>query len=190
MARDVDIGKPLHETYDSDNTLVALLDETIDLLSSKDTSKAVSCPRHPIAVTGVSGNTFTAGDAFGLLIEIQVPPSGIIYSATFFDLDNEGTQFDAEIFRQKPAQVASEAAWTLAVVDAPKFVTELAFVAFDDHTATQTSELTNIGKAYTAPAGIFWVQLVCRATPDMASASVNPKIQLQILPDDLNWQER
>ncbi len=153
------------------------------------TTNIVSCPVIPRQVQGVSANTFTAGDAFGLLMEIQVPKRGEIRSATFFDLDNEGSQMDMEIFNIKPVQIASEAAWTLSVADNPKFVTELPFFAFDDHIDSQTSELTNIGKSYTAPKGKLYIQMVCRGTPDMASVAVNPMLQLQILSYDPDFKE-
>ncbi len=160
-----------------------------EAIKAIQTAKIVTCPLLPAQVGGVSANTFTAGDAFGLLMVIQVPKRGEIISATFYDLDNEGSQMDMEIFNKKPAQIASEAAWTLSSADNPKFVTELSFVAFDDHTATQTSELTNIGKAYIAPEGKFLIQMVCRGTPDMASVAVNPMLQLQILSYDSDFKE-
>ena len=164
--------------------------ELLAEISARLPGKSVSCPRFPLAVTGVSLNTFTAGDAFGLLMVIEVPKSGVIYSATFYDRDDEGSQMDMEVFNYAPAQVASEDAWTLSAEDNPKFVDELSFVAFDDHTATQTSKLTNIGVAYSAPEGKLWIQMVCRGTPDMASTLVVPMLQLQILSDDPTWQER
>jgi len=167
----------------------ANLEDVQEAIKAIQTTTIVSCPIEPLAVTGVSANTFTAGDAFGLLMEIKVPKRGVIVSATFFNRDDENSQFDLEIFRHKPGQVASEAAWTLSAGDNPYFVHELAFVDNDDHTATRTSKLTNIGVAYTAPDGAFWIQMVCRGTPDMASVDVNPMVQLQIQSFDPDFKE-
>ena len=164
-------------------------ESVVSAINALQTTNIVSCPITPRQVGGVSANTFTADDAFGLLMEIAVPKRGIIVSATFHDLDNEGTQMDMEIFNSKPTQVASEATWTLSSADNPKFVTELAFFAFDDHTASQTSEIKNIGKGYTAPLGKLWIQMVCRGTPDMASVSVNPMLQLQVQSFDSDFVE-
>ncbi len=153
------------------------------------TATIVSCPKEPLAVTGVSANTFTAGDAFGLLMKVAVPKRGVIISATFFNRDDENMQYDLEIFRHEPVQIASEDPWVLSVADNPKFVTELAFASNDDHTDTRTSDLTNIGKAYTAPEGYIWIQIVDRGGSDMASESVNPMIQLQIQSFDPDFKE-
>ncbi len=154
------------------------------------TASIVSCPLEPIAVSGVSANTFTAGDAFGLLMKVAVPKRGLLVSATFFNRDDEDIQYDLEIFRHLPTQIASEAAWVLSAADNPKFVTELSFVSNDDHTDTRTSQLTNIGLAYTAPEGYFWIQIVDRGGSDMASEAVNPMIQLQIQSFDPEFKER
>lgn len=152
--------------------------------------KIISCPGDPIEIPGiVTGNAFDANDCFGIVFRIPVPKSGIIYSATFFDLDDEGTQVDLEIFNGQIPIIASDAAWAPTDGDMIKFITELAFVSFDDHINSQTSEITNIGKAYTAPTGEFWIQAVTRGTPNIAAGAL-PKIQLQIIPDGPNWKER
>lgn len=165
-----------------------MLEELIRVLRGQYAGQIVSCPEYPIQIPGVSASTFTADDAFGLMFEVNVPKMGVIYSATFWDLDDEGTQFDFEIFRNKITQIASEAKWTPVVGDLAHFVTELAFFSFDDHDSCQTSELENIGKAYTAPEGKFWIQTVCRSTPDMASPAVVPLFQMQILSFDPDWR--
>ena len=158
-------------------------------IREKKISKVVSCPSVPIQIDGITAaDAFDAGDCFGKITEIRVPLSGIIYSATFWDFDDEGSQIDLEIFKASIIQTASDAAWDPTDVDMLKFVTELAFVAFDDHISSRTSELTNIGKAYTAPDGKFWIQAVCRGTPNIAATAI-PRFQLQIIPDDPDWLE-
>lgn len=149
--------------------------------------KIVSCPATPGQIPGiVAANAFDANDCFGIVFELEVPKSGEIRSATFFDLDDEGSQIDLEIFMGQIPIIASDAAWAPVDADLLKFLTEIAFVSFDDHINNQTSEVTNIGKAYNAPAGKFWIQAVCRFTPTIAAGSM-PKFQLQILTDDPAW---
>jgi len=150
----------------------------------------VTCPLAPITIPGITAaDAFDANDCFGTIFEIDVPKHGILYSATFFDMDDEGTQVDLEIFRHSITQIASSGGWSPTDEDILKFITELAFVAFDDHDKSQTSELTNIGKAYTAPAGKLYIQAVCRSTPDIAANNM-PRVQLQILSADPDFKER
>lgn len=172
----------------SENTLSEVLKQLAG--SIKVQTKVVSCPVFPIDVPGITAaNTFAASDTFGTLIKLEVPESGIICSATFWDFDDEKTQVDFEVFKHAITQTASEDAWSPTDEDMKHFVTELSFVSYDDHINSATFELTNIGKAYTAPEGFLWLQGVCRSTPTIAAGSM-PKIQLQILSDDPNWQER
>ena len=152
----------------------------------KEGARIVVCPAIPIAVPGIGAGAHAAGDCLGTIRRIRVPKRGIIYSATFWDLDDEGSQVDLEIFRYKITQIADDAAWAPSDADMEHFVAELAFVAFDDHINNQTSDITNIGKAYVAPEGLLYVQAVCRGTPTIVTA---PLIQLQILSGDPDWRE-
>jgi len=150
--------------------------------------RIVSCPEQPESIPGiVAADALDANDAFGTLMRIKVPKSGIIYSALLLDIDDEGSQVDLEIFKSRPVQVASDAAWDLPASYVTSFVCELNFIAFDDHTSCQTSQLSNIGIAYTAPEGYLWIQAVARGTPNIA-AGASPKIQLNIIPDDPDWR--
>ena len=150
--------------------------------------KVVSCPSKPIEIPGITAaDIFDAGDCFGTIFEIAVPKSGEIRSAIFLDLDDEGSQVDLEIFKDSITQIASDAAWDLPSTELLRFVTELAFVAFDNHITCQSSDLTNIGKAYTAPGGKLYIQAVCRGTPTIA-ANKSPRVQLQISSDDPDWR--
>ncbi|KKL26396.1 hypothetical protein LCGC14_2395680, partial [marine sediment metagenome] len=106
-------------------------------LRKRSDARVVSCPRDPIALLKAdTGVTIETGDTLGLVFAIAVPKSGVIYSATFWDLDNEGSQVDLEIFKDKPTQIANDAVWALSAADLPTFVIEIAFVSFDDHIDT------------------------------------------------------
>ncbi len=162
--------------------------EEIKKITSR--GKTVSCPSIPMPIPGSDNATaLESGDTIGYVFQLAVPTSGIIYSATLFDFDDEGTQVDLEIFKAKIADVAADAAFAPTDTEGLAFLTELSFVAFDDHGVFQTSELTNIGKAYTVTDGIFYIQAVTRSTPTIA-AGVPHRVQIQILSDDPTWQER
>ncbi|MDD5703879.1 MAG: hypothetical protein PHU23_17735 [Dehalococcoidales bacterium] len=153
-------------------------------------SKIVSCPIRPVMIPGITaGDAFDANDCFGTIVKLPVPKRGIIYSATFYDIDDEGSQVDLEVFNGSITQIASDAAWAPSTTDILRFVTEIAFFAFDDHINCQTSELLNIGKAYIAPDGVFYIQAVCRGTPTIA-AGASPKFKLGILSLDPDFMEK
>lgn len=148
----------------------------------------VSCPSFPVEIQGiVTGAAYIANDALGTVTIVRVPVSGVIYSATFFDLDYENTQVDLEIFKANYTLVADNAGWTCNDADILSFVTELNFFTFDGHAANYTSEITNIGKAYNAPAGYFYIQAVTRSTPTIAAGAI-PRFQLQIQSFDPDFE--
>jgi hypothetical protein len=149
----------------------------------------VSCPVEPVEIPGiVAADAFDANDCFGTVLKIKVPKSGVLYSATYWDLDDEGTQLDLQIFKRSYTAMASDAAYSPTDADMIGFITSLTFVSFEDHINSQTSEVTNIGKAYTAPEGYFYIQAVDRATKTIAAENM-PRIQLQIISYDSTFSE-
>ncbi len=150
--------------------------------------KIVSCPAEPIEIPGIAAAAFDADDCLGTIMKIAVPKSGELRSATYLDLSDQGGQVDLEIYKRSIAQAASNAAYAPTDVESANFVTELNFVVFDDHGLFRTSEITNIGKGYTAPEGYFYIQAVNRGTNTIAAGAL-PRVQLQILSDDPTWQE-
>lgn len=153
------------------------------------TTQIVSCPLTPVEIPGITAaDELDANDAMGTLVTLLVPKRGVIVSATFYDLDYKGTQVDLEIFNHSITQVANDAAWSLGDIDVLSFLTEINFFAFDGHTACYTSEVKNIGKAYTAPEGKFYIQAVTRSTLTIAAGSM-PRFQLQIQSFDPDFKE-
>jgi hypothetical protein len=161
-----------------------MLQEILDAILTRRLSKVVACPENPISVPGTSADT-DSGDAMGTIFQIAVPPSGIIYSATLWDLADQNKQTDIYLFKHIITQVADDAAWTCSDSDILYLITALVMVPTVDHTVGRTAELTNIGKAYTAPEGKFYCQAVDRGGQTLATA---PAFQLQIIPDDPNWR--
>ncbi len=183
--RDTHIGSPslMHSPHHDDENAEQITEAINKLLGV-----IVSCPDEPVMITGITAaDAFDAGDVMGNFTKVKVPKLGIIYSATFWDLDDEGTQVDLELFKHVITQTASDAAWSPTDADMLGFVTEIPFVSFDDHINSQTAEVNNIGKAYTAPEGFLWVQAVCRGTPNIAAGS-SPRFQLQIISYDPTWR--
>ena len=164
---------------------MASLKKVMDAINKIVVSDIVSCPSEPVAIPGIGAGAEGANDAMGTYTKVKVPKKGIIYGATFFDLDDEGSQVDLEIFKRSYTAVSDNAEWDLSVADAVNFVHEISFFAFDDHKTTQTSE-DDSPKAYTAKEGYFYIQAVCRGTPTIATA---PKFQLQILSFDPEFTE-
>lgn len=165
-----------------------LLTEIRDLL--KNTNKIVSCPVAPYAIPG-SDNAVTieTGDTIGFVFKLAVPKSGEIRSALLLDRDDEGVQVDLEIFKQTIADAVADAAFAPTDVEGLSHVCELNFVSFDDHGLYQTSQITNIGMAYTAPEGFFHIQAINRGGITLP-AGVPHKVQLHILSTDPTFEER
>ncbi len=149
----------------------------------------VNCPLEPIVIPEVGTNTYTTLDTFGKIVKLKVPQRGEIRSAIYYDLDYEGLQVNLHIFRRSVTQIAPEDAWAPSDADILDLVTTLSFVSYVNHSNSYTFELTNIGKAYTAPKGFFWIQAQCVGAQDMASAEVYPRFQLQIQSFDPNFVE-
>lgn len=151
-------------------------------------TKTVACPPLPKVIPGIAAaDAFDANDCFGTIFRIKVPKSGILYAATYWDFDDESTQLDLEVFKENFTQTASDAAWAPSDEDLLNFVTEIQFYAGDDHINSYTFEAKNIGKAYVAPEGYFWIQAVDRSTKTIA-ASAMPRVQLFILSDDPDFE--
>lgn len=164
------------------------LEDVVKSILGIRTTTIVDCPLEPIEIPGSgSSGAYEVNDCMGTIFTIHVPKRGVIVSATYWDLDNEDKQLDLEIFKRNFTQIASEATWSPTDVDIVKFVTELAFVNGDDHNSSYTFDITNIGKAYTAPEGKFYIQAVTRGTPTIAAL---PRVQLQIQSFDPAFKER
>jgi hypothetical protein len=154
------------------------------ILKAQSQDKIYSIPELPVEIPGITfGDALDAGDALGTPLPLIVPKRGILYSATFWDMDDDGFQVDLEIFKEPIAAVAWDSAYAPTDAEMMNFVTELNFVAFDDHGAAQTSQIKNIGLAYTAPLGKLWIQAVARGASNIAAGN-SPRFQLHIIPFD------
>ncbi len=169
--------------------MAANLESIEQAIKDLGTSIIVSCPKESLKIPGSGSATeLDSGDTVGNVFMIPVPKSGEIRSATFWDLDDEGIQIDVFIFKAPIVDVAVDAAYAPTDVESLQYLTKLSFVSFDDQGAFQTSELTNIGKAYSVPNGKLYLQAVTRGTSNIAAGS-EPRFQLQIQSFDPNFKE-
>ena len=130
-----------------------------------------------IAVPNITpANALHADDAMGDLFGIRVPKSGIIQSATFYDVDDEGSQVDLVLTRARFTGAASDAAFSMLDDDLLTVIIQLNFTTFFDMVNGQVSSIENIGKAYRVPPekkgskmGVIYAQAIARGTPNIAA---------------------
>jgi hypothetical protein len=130
----------------------------------------------------VTGAAYADLDALGLSFFFDVPKSGIIISANYFDLDDEGLQVDLWLLREEPTLQTDNGAMVFQDGDILKVIKRLQFTAFGDANLCQTSELDNIGRAYSAPSRRIWAQAQARGALNIAVLNM-PMFSLTILPD-------
>ena len=167
-----------------------MLQEILDAIKAIKFNKMVTCPlTYPLTLNGSDAATaLESGDTLGFVTELRVPTSGIIYGATLYDFDDKGIATDLEIFTAPIANVAVDAAFAPTDAEMLNFLTELNFVAFDDQGGSQTSEIFNVGKGYSTPTGVLYLQGVTRGTPTVTAGSPY-RVRLYIISDDPNWKE-
>lgn len=122
-------------------------------------------------------------DALGTLFPIMVPVSGIIQTALYYDLDDEGLQVDLWLFDAPVATQTDNAALTLADPDLVKTVGRIQFTSFADAANGQVAIATNLGLAYVAPQRRLYGQVQARGALNIAAGS-EPRFTLIILADE------
>ena len=122
-------------------------------------------------------------DNIGQLFSVAVPASGIIQSAVYHDLDDEGLQVDLWMFTEQPQTLgADNAALVLPDTDNLKVLDVIQFTGFRDGNTGQISSQNGLGIAYVAPASRLWFQLQARGALNIAAANL-PQFKLTILAD-------
>jgi len=166
--------------------MVATQESIEQALKAIRTTSIVSCPIRPIAIPGIGAGAEDALDAMGTLFELRVPKKGILLSATYFDLDDEGTNVYLHLFNHPVTAIADNAAWTCSDTDVLNQIARLTFDTFSDNDVNQMAEIKNIGKGYTAPEGKLWIQAECVS---ICTIAIAPRVQLQILSYDPDFTE-
>lgn len=153
-------------------------------------ARVVSCPVRPITIPGIgTGAIYAADESLGTVFQIKVPKQGVFQSATFFDMDDEGSQVDFAIFKSPITATTDNSAFAPTDADLLEMIALLQFATSNDLGTGRVAELVNIGKAYSTPDGIIYVQAITRSTPTIAAANL-PLFQIQILSGDPNFKEK
>jgi len=156
--------------------------------SVKVQTKTVSCPESPKIIEGVGAAAeYADGDVMGKLMELKVPKSGVIYSSTLWDLDDEGKQIDLMLFKGSISHAADNAAYAPTDADTLKMFCNISHFSFTDLGNSRISEVMNIGKAYYAPRGKIYVLARARGTHNIATDQ-EPRFQIDILADNPEWE--
>jgi hypothetical protein len=130
-----------------------------------------------------TSGAYTAGDAIGSQFDIELPfTKGYLYSATYYDRDDEGTQMNLIISESRwLTQIADDAAMEPADAELIQILELLKFTVFEDFVNGQISRLRNIGLAFDLPTSRLWLQMESPgATPTIAAGS-EPMVRLQFV---------
>ena len=130
----------------------------------------------------VTGAAYADLDAIGTHFRFEVPVSGVIQTAIYYDLDDEGLQVDLWLFEDAITIQTDNSAVALIDQDLVKVIGRLQFIAFGDAANGQFSPLTSLGLAYVQPNRRMWAQLQARGALNIAAGNL-PMFRLTILSD-------
>lgn len=133
----------------------------------------------------VTGAAYADLDAMGVAFSIAVPYSGVIQTAIYYDLDDEGLQLDLWLLDSQPAIQTDNSALAFTDSDLQKVIpgSPLRFTTFADAANGQTSSLSNIGAGYCNPTRRLWIQAQARGALNIAASS-EPRFRFVILADE------
>jgi hypothetical protein len=131
----------------------------------------------------VTGAAYTALDAMGTVFSFDVPASGVIQSANYFDLDDEGLQVDLWLLSARPTLQTDNGALTFSDGDMLSVIKVISFTTFHDAANCQSSEVDNIGRAFVLPARKMWAQVQAQGVQNIAANNI-PAFSLTILADE------
>ena len=137
-----------------------------------------------IIIPGLVPAAYAAGDAMGVQWKQAVPKSGILQSAALWDLSDLNLQVNLTI-ASAPffTQIADNAAFALADIDALMVVYQVDFTVFTDWINNRASFIDQIGKPLKFPTGFMYLQAFAVAAQTVAANSI-PVVQLDFLPDE------
>lgn len=136
-----------------------------------------------------TGAAYQDGDAFGTTITFPgvVNPntgSGIVMSATYLDLDDEGLQIDLHLFSERPTYTPTDnSAYAPTDTDLRSYIGTVSFYTFSNFGSNQVSFVGNVGCAFTGVAGSdIWGQCVARGAHNIAADNL-PMLRIATLAD-------
>lgn len=140
-------------------------------------------PTSVVTPTGITtGAAYADKDAIGTTaMEFTVPQTGIIETANYYDLDDEGLQVDLWLFTAAPAAQTDNSAFTLTDAELQTCVGVIEFTSFADATNGQFSQRKGLGLGYYSNGGTLYGQLQARGALNIASSNL-PGFRLLVIP--------
>ena len=130
-----------------------------------------------------TGAAYADLEALGLHFFFEVPRSGVIQSAIYYDLDDEGLQVDLWLLSDAPTTQTDNGALTFIDHDLIKVITRIQFMSFADAGNGQFAESKAIGKAYVQPSRRMWAQCQARGALNIAAGNL-PQFRIDFLSDE------
>ena len=135
------------------------------------------------------GTAYAAGDSFGT--QFRFPSvlrprrkSGVIHSAMFYDLSDQGAAVDMHLFRRAPAIVTDNAAYNVTDADILLYLGTISFAAanFIDVGGSRVCTVLNVGLAVVSDDEDLYVQCSTTGTPTVTAGS-EPHVAIVVLQD-------
>lgn len=139
----------------------------------------------------VTGAAYADADAIGTLIEfpnlLTLNPytntySGMLHSALYFDLDDEGLQVDLHLFGRRITDGTDNSAYAPTDADVRAYLGTVSFTAFFNLGANQVSVVTGIGLPLVSTSSSVFGQAVARGALNIAAENL-PEFSLTVLAD-------
>ena len=152
--------------------------------------KTVYCPKFPLALEIDSGNAYAALDVVCQVHTIEVPRSGYILGAIWYDPSDQGSAIRLHLFTRTFTIAANNAAWSPSDDDSYNKKYTLNFTSFEDDINNQQSVILDT-IPYSAPESKFYIAASTPAgsTPTYTNPA-RPRVQLIIASDDPDWEEK
>src|SRR3990167_2676793 len=131
----------------------------------------------------VTGAAYADLDAIGTHFSFEVPRSGVIQSAIYYDLDDEGLQVDLWLLDDAPTVQTDNSAIAFIEHDLIKVITRIQFMSFADAANGQFAESKAIGKAYVQKNKRMWAQCQARGALNIAAGNL-PQFRIDFLSDE------
>lgn len=138
----------------------------------------------PMQIPGIgTGAAYASLDAMGTIFALTgLPPSGIIQSARWYDLDDEGIAKEIWCFNGTIAGTADNAAFAPTDAELLSLECVITIANFKDASTSQMGVEDGLGISYVCPTGTFWCQVKTLGADNIAAANI-PMISIRVLPD-------
>lgn len=141
-----------------------------------------------VVIPGIgTGAAYADKDQMGTLITF---PSvfrtghltGLLHTALYFDLDDEGLQLDLHFFRGSVTPAADNSAFAISDADALLWIGSVQFTSFYDFNTSQVSQVPNVGLVVESNDTNLYALAQARGAQNIAAGAL-PQVAAGILPD-------